>query len=234
MAAPTIISFDCASTLLATDYSPEGFAMKAARLVGVTPTPDAEEVYQGIFGPRAGEYAALNHRGDQRALEAFWRDVTREWASRCGMSGLEERLLTAAEALLYSPEHRYFDLYTDVVPCLERLRAAGYRMIVLSNWDYTLHRVLECAGLAGYFERTFASLEAGVEKPDPAFFRLAERETGAGPEAFVHIGDREDDDLEGAAAAGWRALLVDRSLLETRLPRLATFDDLPGALASLS
>ena len=229
---PTIVSFDCASTLLATDYSPEGFAMKSARLAGLTPSPGAEAIYRALFAPRAAEYAALNHAGDQDALKRFWQELTHEWAARTGMSGGEERLLQAADALLYSPEHRYFDLYPDVIPCLERLRAEGYRLIVLSNWDYTLHRVLECAGLALYFERVFASLENGIEKPDRRFFRIAEREMRAGPESFVHIGDRVDDDLEGARNAGWMALLVDRTLARSEGDRIASFDDLPEAFRS--
>lgn len=233
LAKPKIVSFDCASTLLATDYSPEGFAMKSARLAGLTPAPGAEEAYRVLFTPRAAEYAALNHTGDQKALGAFWLDITREWAAGTGLTGHETRILEAAEKLLYSPEHRYFDLYPDVIPCLERLKTDGYRLIVLSNWDYTLHRVLACAGLAPYFERIFASLENGIEKPDPRFFRIAEEEMRAAPEDFLHIGDRLDDDLEGALNAGWRALLVDRTLERDDLPRIAGFDSLPEVFSSL-
>ena len=228
----TIVSFDCASTLLATDYSPEGFALRAAALAGLDPTPDAESVYRSLYHARFAEYTRLNTAGDASEIQRFWVVLTREWAARCGMPDQEERLLEAAEKLLYSLEHRYFSLYDDVIPCLETLRAEGYRMIVLSNWDYTLHRVLEAADLARFFERTFASLEFGCEKPDPRFFRFAESELGLSAEAFVHVGDREDDDLEGAAAAGWRALLIERGRGETVLPRLNSLADLPEALRS--
>ncbi|RYG39966.1 hypothetical protein EON79_23400, partial [bacterium] len=139
---PLVVSFDCASTLLATDYSPEGFALRAAALAGLSPTPNAEATYRRLYYARFAEYTRLNAAKDASGIERFWRELTAEWAATCGMTGHEERLLAAAEQLLYSLEHRYFTIYDDVVPCLEALKAQGYRMIVLSNWDYTLHRVL--------------------------------------------------------------------------------------------
>lgn len=229
---PTIVSFDCASTLLETDYSPEGFALRAAVLAGLRPTDDAEAIYRKLYYSRFAEYTRLNTAKDASGIQSFWRDLTREWANRCGMPEQEERLLQAAEQLLYSVEHRYFSLYDDVIPCLEALKAEGYRMIVLSNWDYTLHRVLEAAELAHFFERSFASLEFGYEKPDPRFFHFVESELGVSGEGFVHVGDREDDDLEGATAAGWRALLIERGRAKTEIPRLATLAHLPEALRS--
>ncbi|MER3496732.1 MAG: hypothetical protein C4320_08180, partial [Armatimonadota bacterium] len=69
------------------------------------------------------------------------------------MEGHEARIQAAAEDLLYHPDHRYFDIFPDTVPCLEALQKAGQRMIILSNWDVTLPRVLTGAGLEKYFER---------------------------------------------------------------------------------
>ncbi|MEJ5170299.1 MAG: HAD-IA family hydrolase, partial [Fimbriimonadales bacterium] len=66
-------------------------------------------------------------------------------------------------------------------------------------------------GLRGYFDCVLASLEVGVEKPDPGIFRAAERLLGLAPDQIVHIGDHPIDDYEGALRAGWHALLLDRS-----------------------
>ena len=230
--SPAIVSFDCASTLLATDYSPEGFAMKAVRLAGYEPFPDAERIYRAHFDARLPRYVALNASGDEAGLAAFWRELTETWARGTPLEGREAELLRAADELLYSPTNRYFTVYDDVVPCLDALRGEGYRLVVLSNWDVTLPGVLRNAGLLGYFERVFASLAFGIEKPDVRFFRYAEEQCGAGPSDFVHVGDRMDDDVEGARAAGWGAYLIDRALPRTEGFRLATFADLPGALRS--
>lgn len=230
MSRPEIVSFDCAGTLLQTDYSPEGFAMRAARLAGYEPPADLEARYRRLFGARWHEYVALNVQGDSEPLAEFWRSLTVEWLDGSPIEGGEARILAAAEDLLYHPDHRYFSIFEDTRPCLEALRADGYRMIVLSNWDVTLPRVLENAGLSEYFERVFASLVFGIEKPDSRFFRHAEAELGVRGSDFVHVGDRVDDDLDGARGAGWRAYLVDRDLDAPSGDRLHRLTDLVDLL----
>jgi putative hydrolase of the HAD superfamily len=84
-------------------------------------------------------------------------------------------------------------------------------MVVVSNWDSSLHRVLSLHGLTPYFERVFASMEEGCAKPDPSFFRIAERHLALPPEQILHVGDNPVDDLEGARSAGWQSILIDRT-----------------------
>lgn len=227
-----IVSFDCAGTLLETEYTPEGFAMRAARLAGFEPDPSLERRYRELFGSRWRRFVELNVAQNAEGLAEFWRNLTRDWVSGSAIEGAEERLLAAADDLLYHPDHRYFRLFPDVLPCLDALREAGYRLIILSNWDVTLPRILSLAGISSYFERAFASLVFGMEKPDARFFRHAETEIGAGAQEIVHIGDRMDDDLEGARAAGWKALLLDRALSVSGGDRLARLTDLPPLLAA--
>ena len=49
----------------------------------------------------------------------------------------------------------------------------------------------------------------GVEKPDPAIFRLALERTGVAPEDALYAGDIYSIDVVGARAAGLRPVLVD-------------------------
>ena len=103
-----------------------------------------------------------------------------------------------------------FDPYPDTVPALGELRARGLRVLVVSNWDVSLPRVLERCGIAGLIDATVTSAEVGARKPDPAIFLTALELTGSTPDEALHVGDTAEEDVTGARAAGIRALLIDR------------------------
>jgi len=94
-----------------------------------------------------------------------------------------------------------FTVLPGVVPALDRLRAAGVPMVVVSNWDWGLPDHLERLGLAPYFAGVVTSGGAGVAKPDPRIFAPALELLGLPPADVAHLGD-EDVDRDGAAAAG--------------------------------
>jgi putative hydrolase of the HAD superfamily len=103
-----------------------------------------------------------------------------------------------------------FHAYPDARPALEALRARGLRIVVVSNWDASLHERLEETGLAPLVDSAVASAEIGHAKPDPAIFAQALALAGAPPEAALHAGDSLEADVEGALGAGLRAVLVAR------------------------
>lgn len=60
--------------------------------------------------------------------------------------------------------------------------------------------------LASLFEVVVYSHEVGVSKPDPAIYRLTERALDLRPDELVLLDDRPEN-VEGARACGWRAVL---------------------------
>jgi putative hydrolase of the HAD superfamily len=54
------------------------------------------------------------------------------------------------------------------------------------------------------------SAEVGAPKPDPRVFERALAITGAAASEALHVGDKVDNDIKGAAAAGVRAVLLQR------------------------
>ena len=56
-----------------------------------------------------------------------------------------------------------------------------------------------------------SSAVVGHAKPAPAVFEAALEIAGVAPDEALHVGDSLDNDIEGARAAGIRAVLVDRS-----------------------
>lgn len=97
----------------------------------------------------------------------------------------------------------------DVRPALARLRAAGLRLVVISNSNGTLRRLFDRVGLSPLVDGIVDSTEEGVEKPDPQLFRVGLERFGAEPAATIHCGDLYEIDIVGARAAGLPAVLLD-------------------------
>jgi putative hydrolase of the HAD superfamily len=100
--------------------------------------------------------------------------------------------------------------YTDVVPAFERLRAAGVKVGIVSNWDTRLEGILVGLGLGALVETVVCSAVEGLRKPDPRIFELACERAGVRPERSAHVGDHMYADVIGARAAGMRPVLIDR------------------------
>ncbi len=106
------------------------------------------------------------------------------------------------------PEHfGAHDLYPDVRPCLEALKAQGFIVGVAGNQTARAGSLLRGLGLPVDF--IAVSEEWGVEKPAPAFFDKIISELGLASE-IAYVGDRIDNDVRPALAAGMIAVLLRR------------------------
>jgi len=106
------------------------------------------------------------------------------------------------------------DLYPDVIPALTKLAAAGHRLIIAGNQPAAALTALKAMYLP--VDLIINSAELGYEKPDPKFFaaiagyakqldhRLAD------PARITYVGDRLDNDVLPAAAAGMNPVLIRR------------------------
>jgi putative hydrolase of the HAD superfamily len=101
--------------------------------------------------------------------------------------------------------------YDEVPAALRELRAAGHRLVVVSNWDVSLHEMLRTTGLRPLVDGAISSAEAGVPKPAPAIFERALTLAGGAGGRALHAGDSVDHDVAGALAAGFEAVLVVRA-----------------------
>ncbi len=101
------------------------------------------------------------------------------------------------------------DLYPDALPALDGLREAGYRIAILANQPAARAEELRAIGVEA--EVVAMSEEMGVSKPDPAFFARALELMGSpDPSSVAYVGDRVDNDVIPAAAAGMRAVWLRR------------------------
>lgn len=124
------------------------------------------------------------------------------------------------------------DVPPDVPPALERLRALGLTLVVVSNTNGTLRALFERVGLAPRVDLIVDSFEEGVEKPDPRLFCVALDRAGANADTTVHVGDLYHVDVVGARAAGLRAVLLDAGDLspDADCPRVRSLDELADRL----
>jgi putative hydrolase of the HAD superfamily len=103
-----------------------------------------------------------------------------------------------------------FRAYRDAAPALAELRALGVRLVCVSNWDYSLPDVLARVGIGDELDGVVTSAAVGARKPDPRLFEAALEVAGCAADEALHVGDTPTEDVEGAKAAGIRALLIDR------------------------
>ena len=100
------------------------------------------------------------------------------------------------------------DLYADALPTLAALKARGYFVGIVGNQPVTAEAMLRESGLAADFIAT--SDGWGVAKPDPAFFARVVEAAGHEPGRIAYVGDRVDNDVLPARAAGMLPILIRR------------------------
>ena len=123
--------------------------------------------------------------------------------------GASEEVRRIFDELYVGPN--FFTLYPDVPETLARLKARGYQLGIVSNWESRLLQLCAAHGIADYFDFAVVSELEGYVKPHPHMYRRALELAGVPAERVLHVGDSLQDDIEGAAAVGIRGVLVDRS-----------------------
>lgn len=154
---------------------------------------------------------------------AYYRAHHDEAADAASLADLRDRCTSVLDGALPARARGLPDLrdallaslrfrpYPEVPEVLAALRTRGARLVVVSNWDVSLHEALARTGLAPLVDGAISSAEAGAAKPDPAIFaRALELAGGVAPAQALHVGDSLDVDVAGAAAAGIPALLIAR------------------------
>ena len=101
-------------------------------------------------------------------------------------------------------------VFDDVPAQLQAWRQQGLRLAVVSNFDQRLDGLLAGLDLAPCFDHVVISSRAGAAKPSALPFQLALEALGLSADEAWHVGDSPEDQA-GAAAAGIRCLLVQRS-----------------------
>lgn len=123
------------------------------------------------------------------------------------------------------------DWYADAIPCIERLRSAGYALYASGNSPAFVEEYLR-----PHFDGVASSASWGVWKPERAFFERVAELASLPPEKIAYVGDRVDNDVAPALAFGMTAVHIRRgpwghlqSPPEGAI-RISALDELPAVL----
>jgi putative hydrolase of the HAD superfamily len=204
------IFFDAAGTL----FEPripigESYARVAARHVVATTAAAIGAGFRRAFHEGGGLAFGLGHTPDElRRLEyQWWHDVVAKSFAQIG--AFDDFDGYFAELFAYFAEPSTWVADPEAAPLLDDLKRAGYRLGVVSNFDYRLYRILDGLNLTRFFDTVTISSEAGWAKPDPRIFAAALARHATDPADALHVGDAPHLDIVGAQAAGVTAVLID-------------------------
>jgi putative hydrolase of the HAD superfamily len=205
------VLFDAAGTLIKTARSVGESYATLAKKHGVEVAPaDLAPRFRASFDRFAPLAFPAAETANVPALErAWWKRVVEDVFAPFGPFAdfdayFEELFAHFAQPGSWVP-------YPEVRETLAALRERGIGRAVVSNFDSRLITILDGLGLAPCFDEIFVSSSVGYAKPDPRVFEFVLNTRRLAPQNVLHVGDSISNDLEGAAAAGIKGLLVDRN-----------------------
>ncbi len=133
-----------------------------------------------------------------------YREVFQHFRPGFDLAAERERRAAAGKPEWFGEE----DLYPDVRPGMAALRAAGVWVGVVGNQTSRAGGILRGLGLPADLIAT--SDDWGVSKPDPAFFHAVIAAAPCTAGQIAYVGDRLDNDLRPAKAAGMRTVFLRR------------------------
>jgi len=222
-APPQLVLLDVDFTLIRPHrvFDANGYAELGARF-GIHLDPDRyEAARQDAF--HVWRSQTLEHRSEQH--RRFAVEIVRGMGAPRAVA---EQIGIAAEREWGDPNN--FELFPDVLPLLDVLRASPCRVGLVSNTDRELEPFAAQLGIGVDF--ALASRAHGRRKPCATIFAAALALGNAQAAEAVMVGDNLGDDIEGAIASGLRAVLVDRSDRHPEYPgeRIRGLAELPALL----
>jgi FMN phosphatase YigB (HAD superfamily) len=119
-------------------------------------------------------------------------------------SRMDPQVLKQAVDIFYAPEMTAWRLAPGAKQMLESLRAGGYKLALLANYncDRVFQRTVDYLGVRSYFDVCLCSAAVEYRKPDTNFFQIVLDRWDALPYEVVVVGDSLLDDVQGGLELG--------------------------------
>jgi len=167
---------------------------------------DAWDFENFVFSGESGRQAQLGQKSNQ----AHWRRLGRHF-------GLNSDELVQLRHDFFAGDH----INQPLVDTVQRLRQAGYKTGILSNFGDNARRLWrEVYPFIDYFDGIIISAEVKLMKPDARIYRLATDSVGVQPEEAVFIDDFIEN-IQGAKAIGMDGIhFTDTDTVQQKLGQL--------------
>jgi putative hydrolase of the HAD superfamily len=208
-AAPLRAVFlDVGETLMRPDPTWEHVYLRALDKFGVEVELDAlqvalRRVYQGGGYGFDGTFEPTPEHSHRRLVE-----MDRYAFDELELEPLPDEFFVHLAELFRDPAT--WQVFPDVLPALEALKARGLIVGAVSNWAWQLPELLDALGLGRFMDFVAVSARVGYDKPHPGIFEWALGQAGVPADTVLHVGDHLDADVAGARGVGIDAVLVDR------------------------
>ncbi|MBQ8280083.1 MAG: HAD family hydrolase [Roseburia sp.] len=183
-------------------------------LVDIHTDEEDEKLWEALadfYGAHGATYTAKEIQADYLADVAERLDVSEEIRVEDVFRQLFAAKDVAADNALVFETCRFFRdtsteyvrLYPWSLPILEKLKAEGKGIYLLSNAQrsFTEHE-LDVLGLTKYFDVIMISSDCGIKKPNLMFFKMLMKRCGLKAKECLFVGNDEICDIFGAKKVG--------------------------------
>jgi len=215
----------------------------------IYPDPPAPEVYFEVgkrFRSKLSREqivwrfkTAFDRQEQNETLSKFDRTATDEHCERQRWQAIVSEVfddVNNAEGALFEALWNHFaqgahwNVFPDVINAWNELERRSIRIGIASNFDKRLEEICRSHPPLNRCHIVCWSAEVGWPKPSPLFFRVLQQRVDATPDELLLIGDTVVNDYEGARAAGWHAVLIDRTSKNVVHDSVRTLHELAGHL----
>ncbi|WP_113177654.1 haloacid dehalogenase type II [Rhizobium sp. AN80A] len=194
---PGWLTFDCYGTLIQWD---EGLLAAMDRILSAKGGDIDQKIFIAVYDRH--EHALEVERPHRTFAEVSALALERAM-SEFGLA------FEATDADILTSSIGRMPPFPEVVATLETLKAAGFRLAIISNTDDAIIAG-NVAQLGGSIDRVITAEQAGAYKPSSQIFHHAWNSFGIGMNDLVHICASPHLDLAAARELGFRTVWVDR------------------------
>lgn len=183
----------------------------------------AQEFFNGAAADPRKAYRACSARGNEVFLPSQRGEITMgemyiyRWCKGFADVGIP---MTPEEALAFQKLYRQKQECITISPVIEEMlrdcseHADGLGILTNGPSEKQWMKIRQL-GLERFMDRSMiiVSGDVGMDKPDPAIFRLAEQRSGKRPEELLYVGDSLKNDIYPASACGWHTVWCNRDAL---------------------
>lgn len=186
--------------------------------------------YQSAKNAAVAEYMRFSERAFSGAAEAvaLWDDIAQHYmeAYHCGhltyaeqqqqrVAAFLNKSINAEQAHQWNSHYQtiyeqFWAVFDDVLPVLQALYGR-YPLAIITDGPPQQERKLQKLNIASFFEHMTIPQEVGMPKPAAAIFELAAKKMQCLPRNCWYVGNDYQKDYEGAKAAGFNAVWLNRA-----------------------